>query len=501
VGLAASWVSRQVARQAHFPPPPTLPVTHLGDVALLALLVLAAALAVWSDRARPGRRMGRAVRAGAGVLGLGLLVYAAVSEDLEMVMLRNTAEWHTGQAWRAAGWDRPALPVGVGALAGHVTGAGDRPLAGAQVVVAAPDGTVYQATSGADGDYQMVGLPAGNYLPLAVAPGYGPAPGVPGGSRVATVRPGATAGGTDFRLATLPAFTPTAGASFHLGEAVPVTVEAFGTRAALRRSFAFANAGLDLTGGLVYEPPAALGPGPFPLLLIIYPGEARNWENISVPLAASGYVVVSYFPRRLVDLAGDMGDLQELLGAVARGQLSARGDRTHIVLVGGSMSTAYLYMMAAALPAHPAQPQVRGLIQYGGLFDLFAYRNAWQTHEIVIDPGISDLETLLVAMGDPATRPELYLRLSPRYGQGPASLPPALLIHAGGDTIVPPAQSRIAADTLAAQGLAHRLGIYPHLVHYLDPRTPDPAQVAMFDQTLAFLQSVTGGAAATVPPR
>jgi dipeptidyl aminopeptidase/acylaminoacyl peptidase len=256
----------------------------------------------------------------------------------------------------------------------------------------------------------------------------------------------------------------------------------------LRRPFTYANRGKLLDGGLIHEPPAEAGPGPFPILLIIYPGEAASWEGVSAPLAARGFVVVSYFPRRLLDLEGDLDDLRLLFNLVAAGQLSTRGDRQQLALAGGSVSTVYTYLLAERIAASSGAGVVDAAVQYGGLFDLYAFRHSWESGAVLIDPGISELEYLLVAFGRPDTRPEIYLRLSPRYRIAPASLPPTLLVHAERDVIVPAEQSRLAAAGYERAGIPHRLLLYPALEHYLDISKRDPAQLDMLEQTIAFLQ-------------
>jgi acetyl esterase/lipase len=107
---------------------------------------------------------------------------------------------------------------------------------------------------------------------------------------------------------------------------------------------------------------------------------------------------------------------------------------------------------------------------------------------VTIDPGISELEYLIVALGRPDTRPEFYLRLSPRYDLGPETFPPILLVHAEKDIIVPVDQSKLAAEGLGAAGIPHVLLLYPNLEHYLDISKRDPAQLDMLERTIAFLQ-------------
>ncbi|MBK8795528.1 MAG: carboxypeptidase regulatory-like domain-containing protein [Anaerolineales bacterium] len=59
-----------------------------------------------------------------------------------------------------------------GALAGRVVDAQGEPIAGATVLVAQADGAPHQAITDADGRYRIVGIPPGQYVPAAVAPGY-----------------------------------------------------------------------------------------------------------------------------------------------------------------------------------------------------------------------------------------------------------------------------------------------------------------------------------------
>lgn len=417
--------------------------------------------------------------------------YAATSEDLEAVFARNTAERRALLLWDILIGGQRTIPSATGSVTGTVRDDTGRPLAGATIVFADIAGGTYTGISGSDGRYTIAAVPAGNFLPLAVGPSH--LQGGRGGpfGRVATVRSGGTAAGIDFALRPRPAYDTQGNGSLQLGEQTPITIESLQTDTVLRRPFTFANRGLTLDGGIVHEPLPEAGPGPFPILLIIYPGEAASWEGVSVPLAARGHVVISYFPRRLLDLDGDLDDLRVLLNLAASGQFSARGDGSRIVLVGGSVSTVYTYLMAESFAGQPFAANVPALVQYGGLFDFYTFRQSYEAGAIVIDPGISALEYLIVALGRPDTRPELYLRFSPRYALGPTTLPPTLLVHADKDIIVPVEQSKLAATGLNGVGIPHALLLYPELEHYLDISKRDPAQLDMLERTIAFLQTWT----------
>jgi len=556
LGVASTWLWTQTARQINFPPPPTTAATLAPRLQLLFALALllgvsAIVLSVlspsghaarwqqfgaWCRRwccvaALLGLGVGLGLRADLapwfalplalgleagllnwrrahirpGVVGIGrgagwlllalpalTLIYAATSEDLEIVFLRNTVERRAAIFWHDTLGDMQATTQSSGTLAGTVRDQAGGPIAGASIVLADRTGRSFSARSTPDGRYTLTGVPAGSYLPLAVSPGHaqGGRSGFVG--RVATVRAGRAAAGVDFRLDPRPAYDLSTNDSLQLGPQTAITIEGLTSGTTLRRPFTFANRGKTLDGGLIHEPPAELGPGPFPILLIIYPGEAASWEGVSAPLASRGFIVVSYFPRRLLDLDGDLDDLRLLLNLTAAGELSTRGDGQRIALAGGSVSTVYTYLLAQAVASAPSDANVRAAIQYGGLFDLYAFRHSWEAGQVIIDPGISTLEYLLVAFGRPDTRPELYLRLSPHYTLGATSLPPTLLVHAERDIIVPPGQSRLAATELARLGISQRLLIYPALEHYLDISKRDPAQLDMLDQTVAFLQQWAG---------
>ncbi len=547
LSVAAAWIWVQTTRQVSFPTPPTTaaiidprlralcglglalgllaarttratpwhPLAACcwrwgGAATLLGLAVgfatgsgvrwwLALPLALWltvgvvrwrsSARATPIRAFGRGVGWLALIALTLTLVYAATSEDLEPVFLRNTAEYRALAFWRGAlGTARDAVSA-TGQFGGTVRDSGGTPLGGVSVVVADATGRPFSAVSGPDGRYLLTGVPAGNYLPLAVGPAHlhGARTGL--GGRVATVRAGRAASGVDFRLRPRPAYDPSINDSLRLEPQTQVTVEGLQASTVLRRSFAFANRGKTLDGGLIHEPRPERGAGPFPILLIIYPGEAASWEGVSTALAARDHVVISYFPRRLLDLAGDMDDLRLLLNLAGAGQLSARGDTARIALAGGSVSTVYTYLLARDAIASSGPGRPRAAIQYGGLFDLYAFRRSWEEGRVIIDPGISELEYLLVALGRPDNRPEFYLRLSPRYGLGPGGLPPTLLVHAARDIIVPPDQSRLADAGLAGAAIPRQLLLYPDLEHYLDLSKQAPEQLDMLEQTIAFLQT------------
>ncbi len=550
-GLAASWVWGQTGRQISFPPPPTTvqTITPALNFLLLSSWLLTLLIFILTYRARRtaqqappwyhrwclhwasisallGLSVGIILRspvafwsippllltvastaaafwgsphwpllkrwgANIGWVGLTLLacglLYCTTTEDLEIVLARNTVEYRVRAFWQATLPTLATAPTSPGSISGLVTAADGTPLRDAQVVIATPTGAVFSASSDQGGRYQITDIPAGNYLPLATSHGYHDAGRSGLAGRVATVRPGQTATQVDFTLPPQASLQIPETAELQLDSPTITAIAGLSNSATIRRSFTVQDQGTTISGGLIHEPAPEQGTGPFPIIFIVYPGPTHQWEGVSAPLAAQGFVVISYFPQRQLDFNGDLHDLELLLQLIATGRLTTRGNPTQIALAGGSASTVYTYLLAQQIAGTPTARNVRAMVQYGGLFDLYHFRQRWTQGAVTIDPGISELEYLLIAFGRPDTRPEIYLRFSPHYRLQHASLPPTLLVHAERDIIVPPDQSRLAAMQLAQLNIPHQLLLYPELEHYLDISKHDPAQFAMLDQTVAFL--------------
>lgn len=415
--------------------------------------------------------------------------YLSVTEDLEIVLLRNTGERYSQQIWRKMFGDERFAIKSTGQLTGIVRDADGQPLAQAHVAVATVSGQAFSAETDSDGRYTIENIPQGNYLPLAAHAGYiQNAP----NNRVVTVQQTKTTQNVDFNLQAVPPLNLSSNNSLVITPTGTVTRDNPELSNALRYTFSFENRGKRWDNGLIHEPPAEMGNGPFPILLIVYPGQTTAWEGVSIPLAAKGYVVVSYFPNRLLDLAGDIDDLRQLMSMTFNGQMSKRGDGRRVAFVGGSVSTVYTYLMAQEIAGSSSQQNFKAAVNYGGLFNMFRFRQNWEEGQVIIDPGISELEYLLIAFGRPDTRPELYMRFSPYYIINKTTLPPTMLVHVNKDIIVPVEQTQLAANRLQQLGVDHYLLLYPELAHYLDMSKRDPAYADMLYKTIAFLQEKFG---------
>lgn len=487
-----------------------------AEVALRCGLVLAAGvvllvLLAWRNRPQIALRAG--VKGGLVQVGAVLLIilglvalYLPLAEQLETVLLRNTLERYAQKGWAGltGEYKFPIQGEAAGIVTGTVKDGQGKPIARANVVVSDPTGFSWTASSDAEGHYAVNGVPPGHYLPMAARAGYldvGAAGNGPLGAwrMVASVRGGQTTANIDFVMKQREPYRVVPGNTLKLDQFGETSRDNPVPSRVLRRTFTFENEGLQ-KAGIVYEPTADRGPGPFPILLIVYPGPANGWEGVSVPLAAQGFVVVAYqpelfgpHPERGLNLRGDVKDLIELYNYAKAGYFSERGDPQKVVITGGSVSTVYTYLLMREIETSSAQEKaaLKGGIAYGGLADLYRYRYDWHRGTLYIDPGIQDLETMLVAFGRPDLRPEIYMLFSPVYHLEPGSLPPMLVVHTSKDTIVPINQNTLLVGVMERLKLTHKAIVYPDIEHYLDTSKPDPAQRDMLDKTIDYLKEVT----------
>ncbi|MHB8644398.1 MAG: carboxypeptidase regulatory-like domain-containing protein [Thermomicrobiales bacterium] len=376
---------------------------------------------------------------------------------------------------------------GHGSITGRVTERDGAPIAGAVVFVSEADGTIFQATTNADGAYTLAALPAGLYTPMAAKSGYADAfptsrPHQFLAWRIAAVHVHASETAKDVRFvlsrataqpATLP-IDLTLGPVETRQSDLPTTVESHA------RTVAFTRGGKRLTDITVYEPMA--GTGPLPVLLAIYPGTPASWDRVSVPLAARGYVVLAIFPTRGLDLEADMDDTAAFVALARAGQISPRADMTRLGILGGSFTSLHVHRWLER------EGGVRGAVILGGIADLFAYRLDWERGLLDLPPEVGDIDTALMALGTPDHRPEQYLRYSAAFHSD--GLPPLLLAHGAKDRIVPTHQTTDFAAVLAAHGKPVETHYYPNMEHYFadasDADTQDlyAATVAFFTRTV-----------------
>jgi hypothetical protein len=442
----------------------------------------------------------RALLPGALLVVLGSLIWLTLTDDVRVWPLRNTLEYRLWRGWAglsarltavlpaAVQGERPPGPPG--RVRGTVRDPQGRPLEGARVLVTLPDGTAFDAGSGAGGAYVIEGVPAGDYLPVAGAPGYADAqlgsPWLPwtrvrvpsGGEARADVRlvPQAGSGGG--------AGGPGSEGGVVLGPAAPVSCDrplrsrAWRAPATLGWGRAAgARAGAE---AILYTPQevAPEGQGPrWPLLLTVYPGPAAEWECASLPLAEAGYAVLATGPAYSFEPERDVEDLARWLHQARAGALPGV-DGSRAALLGGSYSGLHVQRLLR----RPADLQgVQAVVLLGAPSDLFDARRRLEDGTYVPPFG---LDAALVALGFPHREPLRYWRYSGAYHVR-RDQPPLALIHSRRDEVVPFQQSEALARRLAAVGAPYRLDVFEAASHYL--LSEDGDALAIYRLTLEFV--------------
>lgn len=436
------------------------------------------------------RHLGCLLRLLAVLVPLMLAVVAAVfltADGLIVATARNTILHHATAALPPA--LQPADPATQprGGLAGTVHDAEGRVVAGAAVLVADRRGVAYRATTDGEGRYRLDGVPAGAYRPVAAAAGHGPvadvlalptpwpAVGTLRWRPVTQIMAGRVAA-ADLRLTPSRRLAPTAGASIAYG-AEDITERGAPFPGRARRQPFTLTTPRRATGGVIYAPEAG---GPYPTIVIVYPGLPETWENVSVPLAAGGFVVVAFTPLNFPDLDADTADLLALTEALTADRLTPHAAPGRQCAAGGSFSTLWTFLLLLQTDAY------RCGLALGGIGDAFLYRADWEAGRITPDPRFAPVPEMMAALGLPDLAPDLFLKLS--AGEHAGALPPLLVVHGSGDTIVPINQSVKLTERLATRGRPVELRLYNGMEHYLAADTADADTVDLLERTLAFFR-------------
>lgn len=421
-----------------------------------------------------------------GLVWMGLLV-ALTADGLIVVTARHTLQQALIE--RLPSLFRPRQPDDArrGRLIGQVVDPHGQPISGAMVIVADRFGRAYRATTGADGGYQIDRLPAGPYRPVAAAPGFGPVADlitVPTPwPQIGTLRWRPTVGiaaeaisRADLRLTPPRRLLPTPGARLEFEpEVVIESGGAFPARAH-RQGFRFVTE-RRVTHGVIYAPETG---GPYPSVLIIYPGLPETWENVSVPLAAGGFTIVAFTPLNFPDLEADTTDLLALTEALDQGRLSRHAAPGRQCAAGGSFSTIWTFLLLQETNAY------RCALTLGGIGDAYLYYADYTAGRITPNPQFAPVPQMMTAMGWPDLAPDLFLRLT--AVEHLTSLPPLLIIHGSGDSIVLTNQSQALADRLQALGRPVELRLYDGMEHYLAASHADADTTDLLERTLAFFK-------------
>ncbi len=357
----------------------------------------------------------------------------------------------------------PSLHQPAGAIEGRVV-AGDRPLAGAVVLVAERTGQAHTATSDGDGRYRIENIPADDYVVAAVAPGYvetalhnmwgGPVP--------VRVQSGQTTQAPDLQLSPLQADTAPQDLSnlnLRLTAEYTATAPFPPGSAAQVRAFAFDRAGVTVDTLRLYLPLDAQPDDRYPLLLFVAPTAIDDWQYVSTAFASQGLAVAGISPvaARGVDADAQAQDARSALALAQAGALGPEVGDNRPVAIGGSYSSAILARLVRT-----AGDKLGGWVSVGGLADAFAGAADFYAGKLQMPPNYA---LLVPAFGLPNLYPLTFLRYSPVFVA--SELPPTLLVHTAADLVLPIEQAYELEAAAKAAGVPVETYYYADTSHYL----------------------------------
>ena len=407
----------------------------------------------------------------ASLLGAIFLALPLALRLPQVQALYNVAEYKVIAQWESWFGYREPDPGRVGGFEGTVRDTEGQPLPGATVLVSTRRGVTYATSTDAQGHYRIDEVPEGKYVPVAAKQGYGERTLKP-----IKIKPGQHRPGVNFAMPRAPALSITTDDSLQIGEPERVWASFPESAYATRREFSFENEGHVITGCLVYEPVDMQGP--FPTLVMLYPGPALNWEKASIPFVAQGYVVVATGPleERGKDVEGHVRDALKAVAFLKEGRLSRQADTTRMGVLGGSFSSLILFRFLRHTDDFAAAVSVGGISDvFLVLYDTY-YQESYQLRP--------DFGRILMSLGRPNRYPENYVPNSPVFYA--ADLPPLCLIHGVQDTTVLADQSIRLANQLEALGKPYELHLYPGTAHYPGVEDPTPETADMFEKILGF---------------
>ncbi len=405
------------------------------------------------------------------VLSVSAIFFVTTDND-HIWPLRNLLYYRLATWWHERMVTDTAV-VGTAILQGCVYNAHHEPVPAALVLLAEPTGRVHTTTATAHGCYHLPAIPAGRYVPLAVARGYDPTVGRSWG------RPLHLAADTqttfDFQLPpiTLPALQP--GSDLRLSPPVTRSWELPQPGSAVRREVTFDSGGRPNQLTFLYTPPTPSQD--WPLLLAVYPGQADWWEGVSIPLAAAGYAVLAVGPAYSLNLEPDIDELQRLVAFARAGRLLGVDGR-RIAVLGGSYSSLHVFRLLQR------DSGFRCAVSLGGASDLFDLRQRFEAGQFAPPFG---LDQALIALGTPDMHPVRYWRYSARYHLR-ADLPVLAILHSRDDEVVPFEQSQLLVAQLESLGVPYEAHFFDGMSHYLLADRPSAELTWMYNLTLDFLQ-------------
>ena len=389
---------------------------------------------------------------------------------------------------RLGGPVEPDPSVARGSLSGHVLYAGE-PVEGASVIVATRTGTPYAARTDESGYYRIDNIPAGRYVPAAVAPGFEetalsgafdlPYP--------VTVQAGETTQVPALNLRRhrprpLPAPLPEA-ADLWSSEPVTKTAPFPAGAIAWERAYAFTRDGARIISLRLYRPFPDSG-AKLPLLFGLFPGWVDDWAPVNVALADAGYTVLALSPTGAwgLDVAAHAEDARLALALARGGHLGVDLADVPAAALGGSFSSAIVNRLL-----RDERDQFAAWLTLGGVSNAFTGSADFYAKRLTFP---ERFRYLIPAMGPANLYPLPFLYFSPVYTA--SALPPTMIIHTDVDRIIPISQAYELEKELRDAGVYVEVLYYEDVSHYLqigDDLTESGKE--MFWQVLKFLEAHT----------
>jgi len=358
-----------------------------------------------------------------------------------------------------------------GILSGRILDENRKPIAGARLLVSLWNGKTFSAVSDDAGNYLIIDIPSGTYNPVAGAEGYEDSK--LGGTFGISINADAeTVMEVILPFENIPEVAP--GENLDLGAARHIIVSTPVKAEALRRQLTFTCNDQTNLLTYVYTPVDAAKSDPLPVLLAVYPSSAKEWEQASIPLAASGYTVIAVGPSYRFDMDRDVEELGRIIDFIKADKVP-HCDKKRIGVLGGSYSG--IHVLRLLRHRH----DFKAAILLGAPADLFEIRYRMEEGNFV--PPFN-LDKALISLGFPDREPLYYWRFSGAYHID-KHYPAILLMHSRSDEVVHFHQSEILANHLKQAGVPHEFYLFDNASHYLLSKHGDAPK--LLEVTLKFL--------------
>lgn len=211
-----------------------------------------------------------------------------------------------------------------------------------------------------------------------------------------------------------------------------------------------------------------------------------DWRPVLARLAARGYLVagVSYRLSSEAPFPAALEDVQDAVRFLRRHAGLWQGDASRVLAWGLSAGGALAALAGTNCPAADATACVQGVVDWFGPMRFDAQHLAQPSIRRFFNCTADAANTANTACAAPAQASALQ--------QVRPGLPPFLIVHGGGDPLVPAAHSTRMGQALSTAGVPNRVLIHPGLGHGFMGATPAQLEQilqATFDGMGGLLQA------------